>query len=59
MNLKEFQESYKLAVKLLENDIPDLTEGATYYHNAGVKPFWTKKMIKTVQIDKHIFYRKG
>jgi spore germination cell wall hydrolase CwlJ-like protein len=59
VDLEGFRESYDLAVKLLENDIPDLTEGATYYHNTGVKPFWTRKMIKTVQIDKHIFYKKG
>jgi spore germination cell wall hydrolase CwlJ-like protein len=59
INLKEFQESYRLAIRLLKNDIPDLTEGATYYHNAKVRPFWTQKMVRTVQINEHIFYRKA
>lgn len=57
-NPKEFYASYELAVKLLEDDIPDITEGATYYHNTSVRPFWTRKMTRTVQIEKHIFYRR-
>ena len=34
----------------------DPTEGATYFHATHVKPSWTKKFDRVVQIDNHIFY---
>lgn len=35
----------------------DPTNGALYYHADYVKPYWRKHFIKTMQIEKHIFYR--
>lgn len=36
-----------------------LTDGATYFHTPQVRPFWSRRFVKTVQIDNHIFYRPG
>jgi N-acetylmuramoyl-L-alanine amidase len=41
-----------------ESDIIKLLEGATYYHTTKVYPNWRRSLIKVVQIDDHIFYRK-
>ena len=35
----------------------DFTQGSTHYHAAYIKPYWTHSMVKTMQIDNHIFYR--
>lgn len=34
----------------------DLTDGALYYHNTGVKPSWARKMKRLFQYRNHIFY---
>lgn len=36
-----------------------LTDGATYFHTPQVRPSWSRRFVKTVQIDNHIFYRPG
>jgi spore germination cell wall hydrolase CwlJ-like protein len=39
--------------------LPDLTDGATYYHASWMEnyPIWSRTKIKTLQIDQHIFYK--
>jgi spore germination cell wall hydrolase CwlJ-like protein len=37
----------------------DPTEGATYFHADSVRPGWSRKFNRVVQIDGHIFYSKG
>lgn len=49
--------------KLAWDSPADVTKGATHYHvrpgcPGGVRPSWTRKMRKTVQIGCHIFYRR-
>jgi len=34
----------------------DVTYGAEYYHADYVDPWWAKKFVHTVQIDRHLFY---
>lgn len=34
-----------------------LTGGATYFHTPAVKPSWSRRFERTVQIGQHIFYR--
>ena len=41
----------------MNGHIFDFTENATHYHANYVAPRWSKKKIKIVQIDDHIFYR--
>lgn len=37
----------------------NLTGGATYFHTPAVRPSWSHRFQKTVQIGQHIFYRRG
>ncbi|MBU3029508.1 cell wall hydrolase [Paracoccus sp. XHP0099] len=36
-----------------------LTGGATYFHTPAVRPAWSRRFQRTVQIGRHIFYRRG
>lgn len=36
-----------------------LTGGATYFHTPAVRPAWARRFQRTVQIGRHIFYRRG
>ncbi len=36
---------------------PDITDGATHYHNSAVSPNWAPFMRLTVQIGAHTFYK--
>lgn len=36
-----------------------LTSGATYFHTPAVRPAWSHRFQRTVQIGRHIFYRRG
>lgn len=36
-----------------------LTGGATYFHTPAVRPSWSQRFQRTVQIGRHIFYRSG
>lgn len=37
----------------------NLTGGATYFHTPAVRPSWSHRFQRTVQIGRHIFYRPG
>jgi len=52
-----YEESFMLAVRLLENRPMDFTEGATHYHNNKVNPYWADSLERVTRIDDHIFYR--
>ena len=41
----------------LVNQKTNYTNGATHYHAEKVSPRWAKKLVKTVQINHHIFYK--
>jgi spore germination cell wall hydrolase CwlJ-like protein len=45
------------AVGVVRDYIKDLTEGANHYHTKSIHPSWADKMVKTVEIGNHIFYR--
>lgn len=52
------RESYKRAAQvaslLLNSDIPDITDGALFYHSTDISPGWKRKRI--ARIGNHIFY---
>ena len=54
-----YEESFILAIKLLENRPIDFTEGSTHYHNDKVYPYWADSLERTTRIDNHIFYRRN
>jgi len=48
-----------IARTLLYNNviIPDITDGALFYHADYVEPAWSKTKTKTVEVQDHIFYK--
>ena len=48
-----------VARRAIEGAPRELTDGATYFHTPAVRPDWSRRFVKTVQIDNHIFYRPG
>lgn len=45
-----------IARKVYYDESENYTKDALYYHADYVKPYWAKKMRKTIKIGKHIFY---
>ena len=37
---------------------PDITKGATYFHNLSVRPYWSYTLKVTYRVAGHIFYAK-
>lgn len=46
-----------IARKVYYRNIKDNTSGALFFHNKSVKPSWSFRLKKTVQIGGHTFYR--
>lgn len=55
----DYQEALKTALHVYANYelIDDFTKGSLYYHADYVRPGW--KLLKTVVIGRHIFYKEG
>ena len=41
----------------IQNDLPDLTNGATHFHTKYVSPKWRHMLARTLTIGSHIFYK--
>ena len=53
-----FAEAVELAALAVRDELPDVTDGATHYHNRFIAPpFWTKGATITARIGDHIFYK--
>lgn len=47
-----------IARQVISGQLPDITGGATEYHNKKITPSWNwDKLEKTVTIGNHVFYR--
>jgi N-acetylmuramoyl-L-alanine amidase len=46
-----------VADNVLSGRILDITHGATHYHARYVRPYWSKKLLKTVAYGSHKFYK--
>lgn len=55
---KAFNKLGKLAYVMMNGAERELTGDALFYHNNTVRPRWSRKMIKTARIGRHIFYRQ-
>ena len=56
-NKRIYRECKRIAMLALLHRDRDITNGATHYHATYVNPWWAKRLIRTVQIGDHIFYR--
>jgi len=50
-------ESLYVARDVIQDTHPDITEGATHYHNDSVYPYWAESLNETVTINNHTFYK--
>lgn len=58
VNRAQYLELEQMAREFMEGKLgPDITSGATYFHNLTVRPSWARKLQRTVTIDNHVFYR--
>lgn len=48
----------RIAMVMLEGAPRTLTMGATYFHTRAVRPAWTGRVVQTVAIGAHLFYRQ-
>lgn len=51
-------DQWQLAKRIVLNPGPDITRGATFFHNTSVKPYWIRNLTVTYRVAGHIFYRK-
>jgi len=55
------EESYttakEIARKVLNQQIADRTNGATFFHHRNVNPDWSQEFTKTREIGDHVFYK--
>jgi len=56
---KSWSDSEHAAILVLRNTmLKDVTSGATHYHADYVEPWWAKKLIRTVTIENHLFFKR-
>jgi len=48
---------WQVAKKLVLAPGPDITKGATYFHNLRVRPTWAYRFKVTYKFGNHIFYK--
>ena len=56
-NFKIYDEIIELVNYIIDQNLFDITDGATHYHADYVRPSWAKTKTKTIEIEDHIFYR--
>ena len=54
---RAWRECLWVAGGVLRCYLSDNTDGANHYHTRSIKPSWSEKMTRTVEIGNHIFYR--
>ncbi|MEM9059487.1 MAG: cell wall hydrolase [Pseudomonadota bacterium] len=57
-NKEVFNRLGQLSYVMLSGAERGLTDDALFYHNTTVRPRWSRKMVRTARIGRHIFYRK-
>ena len=54
---RAWRRSLALGRRVLDEQTPDPTNGALYYHADYVVPGWSRAFQRTAQIGRHLFYR--
>ena len=52
-----YAQAMEIARKALNQQLADTTNGAVSFHTTKSHPEWASKLIKTVQIGDHVFYK--
>jgi len=52
-----YSHAKEIARKALNRQIKDPTDGALYFHNRKITPYWSSEYIKTVEVGEHVFYK--
>ena len=55
--IKAYKQILSLSQILIDQDMIDITSGATHYHAYYVSPAWAQKKKRTTKIEDHIFYK--
>lgn len=55
-NSRAYQRAAAVVDQVFNDEVPDPTGGALYYHTADVNPGWDNHMYQTAHIGAHIFY---
>ena len=56
--VEQYNTALVVALKVLYGDVEDVTKGATSFHNTSIPtPSWAQRMLRTVKIGNHVFYR--
>ncbi len=54
---EQYTVAKEIARKALNQQLPDQTHGALYFHDRTVRPDWASKYIKTTETGKFLFYK--
>ena len=46
-----------VAYNVLHGLVEDKSDGAVFYHQKSIKPFWAKHVQLTAQVENHVFYK--
>ncbi len=55
-NDEMFRYALKIAEATIDDELVDITGGATHYHAKSIYPSWASSLTQTAQIGNHIFY---
>lgn len=53
----QWERAKYLAVVAIRGSLPDITEGALYFHSGDIPPDWASTLTLTAKIGRHSFYR--
>ncbi len=57
LNIKQWKESYEIAIDVLQNIGFDPTFGALYFHTKDINPKWAKEKEFIIRVGNHKFYK--
>lgn len=56
-NYVKYLEIRRLAERVYNGKVKDITKGATHFHNSNVFPSWASQLVHTTRIGNHLFYK--
>jgi len=54
---KAWRRAGKIADVMMNGRPRTVTKAATHFHTTAVRPGWSRRLVRTVKVDDHIFYR--